>query len=193
MTRMYNRGGDGDQVTAGRGAVSANPEGASPLYACAVTEARANQDQLFSEAFAVLQKAIHARVFPGASVAIRLAGKLIALRAFGRFTYDESSPAITTETIFDLASVTKVVATTSATMVLHERGLLDLEAPVVGVLAEFASEDSRRQDVTFRMLLAHSSGLPAYEKLFLRAYSPDALLHEAFKVELKYAPESHSE
>jgi serine-type D-Ala-D-Ala carboxypeptidase len=193
MTRMYNRGGKGDQVTAGRGAVSANPEGAPPLYACAVTEAFANQQMVFPEAFAVLEKAVYARVFPGASVAITLREQQIALRAFGRFTYDEAAPAVTADTIFDLASVTKVLATTTVAMILHERGLLDLEAPLVGVVPEFAGGDSRRQFVTFRMLLAHSSGLPAYEKLFLRAFSREALLQEAFKVALRYAPESHSE
>jgi serine-type D-Ala-D-Ala carboxypeptidase len=100
---------------------------------------------------------------------------------------------VTTETIFDIASVTKVVATTSMAMILYERGLLDLEAPVVGVLPEFASEDARRSEVTLRMLLAHSSGLPAYEKLFLRASTREALLQEAFKVSLKYSPGTHAE
>ena len=52
-------------------------------------------------------------------------------------------------------------------MILYERGLIDLEAPVVSIVPEFAGSDARRGDVTVHMLLAHSSGLPAYEKLFL--------------------------
>ena len=88
------------------------------------------------------------------------------LKAFGRFTYEPDSPETTPATVFDLASVTKVVATTSMAMILYERGLLDLDLPVVAVVAEFAGEDPRRDAVTLRMLLAHSSGLPAYEKLF---------------------------
>src|SRR6185503_10105516 len=74
-----------------------------------------------------------------------------------------------------------------------DRGLLDLEAPVTGVLPEFDGADSRRSQVTFRMLLAHSSGLPAYERLFLRAFTRDALLREAFAVPLKHGPGTHAE
>src|SRR5438046_336864 len=101
MTRMYNRDTEGDQVTAGRGAMSANPLGAPPLYAGAVTEACPNQQEVFSNAFAILKEAIMARAFPGASVAITLSGKLIALKAFGRFTYENDAPAVTIDTIFD--------------------------------------------------------------------------------------------
>jgi len=92
---------------------------------------------------------------------------------------------VTSSTLFDLASVTKVVATTTIAMILYERGLLDLDAAVVGIIREFHSEaDLRRDSVTFRMLLAHSSGLPAYEKLFLKARTRDELLHVAFTTPL---------
>jgi CubicO group peptidase (beta-lactamase class C family) len=76
---------------------------------------------------------------------------------------------------------------------LYERGLLDLDARISGILPEFAGEDSWRREVTFRMLLAHSSGLPAYEKLFLRTNSKDELLRAAFEVPLKHAPGTHAE
>jgi CubicO group peptidase (beta-lactamase class C family) len=173
--------------------MSANPLDAPPLYACAVTEAQGNQEAMFSNAFAVLGRAIADRAIPGASIAVTLSGKLIVLKAFGRFTYEDGASVVTTETIFDLASVTKVVATTTMAMILYERGLLDLEAQIVGVLPEFAFEDPRRRDITFRMLLAHSSGLPAYEKLFLRSTCREALLERAFKVLLKYSPETQAE
>jgi serine-type D-Ala-D-Ala carboxypeptidase len=158
-----------------------------------VVEASVNQDEVFSDAFAVLERAIVDRAFPGASIAVTHSGRLVALKAFGRFTYEITAPKVTTETIFDLASVTKVVVTTTMAMILYERGLLELEAPMVGILAEFASEDSRRSEVTFRMLLTHSSGLPAYEKLFLGASTREALLDAAFKVPLKNDPGTHTE
>ena len=151
------------------------------------------QDELFSQAFEVLQRAIADRAFPGASVAVTHCGRLVALKALGRFTYDESSQRVDVESIFDLASVSKVVATTSMAMILYERGLLDLDALVVGVLPEIAGEDTRRREITFRMLLAHSSGLPAYEKLYLRATTKDALLRKAFSVPLKNDPGTHAE
>ena len=77
-------------------------------------------------------------------------------------------------------------------MILYERGLLDLQMPVVGVLPEFRSEDPRRA-ITFRQLLAHSSGLPAYERLFLRREARHELLQEAFAIPLKHDPDTHTE
>lgn len=156
-------------------------------------EGLAHQEKRFADAFRIIEEAVAVRAFPGVSVAVTVSGELLALKSFGRFTFDCHSPTVTTKTIFDIASVTKVLATTSMAMILYERGLLDLEAPVVGVLPEFASEDARRSEVTLRMLLAHSSGLPAYEKLFLRASTRQALLQETFKVPLKYSPGTHYE
>ena len=147
-----------------------------------------NQDQAFARAFQILDEAVTQRVFPGASVAITYAGKLVALKAVGHFTYEESSPQVTVDSIFDLASVTKVVATTSMAMILYERGLLDLDAPLVGVLPEFAAEDQLRRSVTFRMLLAHSSGLPGHEKFYLRAHQREELIGDALRVPLKSSP-----
>ena len=137
--------------------------------------AHADQDILFRGPFDLLRKAIRERVFPAASVAVTCAGRLVCLKAFGRFTYEADTPETTEASIFDLASLTKIVATTSMAMVLYERGLLDLEMPVVSLLPEFKTDDPRRQQVTLRMLLDHSSGLAAYEKLFLRAKDRDAL------------------
>jgi len=78
-------------------------------------------------------------------------------------------------------------------MILYERGLLDLDMPIVQVLPEFRGGDPRRNEVTFRQLLAHSSGLPAYEKLYLRAKDRGELLREALSVRLKCAPGTHAE
>ena len=152
-----------------------------------------DQDRVFRDAFAILHKAIEERVFPGASVAVTHSGRLVSSKALGRLTYDANSPQVKPETVFDLASLSKVIATTSMAMILYERGLLDLDAPVMGVVPEFSGEDVRRHDITFRMLLAHSSGLPAYEKLFLRTQTREFLIQEAFRVPLKTDPSTHAE
>jgi len=144
-------------------------------------------------AFELLRQAVVDRVFPAASVAVTFRGNLVALKAFGRFTYEPDSPEATATTVFDLASLTKVIATTSMAMILYERGLLDLDLPVVAVVAEFAGEDPRRDAVTLRMLLAHSSGLPAYEKLFLRVKTRDDLLSAAFTTLLTANPGARAE
>lgn len=148
----------------------------------------AEQEVVFQRAFALLDEAIAARAFPSASVAITHRGSLIALKAFGRFTFNPVSVAVGTGTIYDLASVTKAVATTTAAMVLYERGELDLEMPVRNVIPEFATEDPRRDEVTIHMLLAHSSGLPAYEKLFLQSRTREELLRAAYEMRLVAEP-----
>jgi CubicO group peptidase (beta-lactamase class C family) len=146
-----------------------------------------------SYAFAILQEAIAAAVFPGCSLAVTFRGELLAQNAFGRFTYDSAAPAVRADTIFDLASLTKVVATTAMAMVLYERGLLDLDAPVTAILPEFAGDDARRNRISLRMVLAHSSGLPAYEKLFLRVHTRETLLRAAFTTPLAAPPGERAE
>ena len=143
----------------------------------------AQQDTRFSPAFDILREGIARRAFPGASVAVTYQGRLVALKGLGRFTYDEGSPTVQADTIYDLASVTKVVATTTMAMLLYERGLLDLDAPLPAVLRDF-----QPPGVTFRMLLAHSSGLPAYVKLFEQAHTREALLAAALATPPEAAP-----
>ncbi|HTS10255.1 MAG TPA: serine hydrolase domain-containing protein [Candidatus Eisenbacteria bacterium] len=145
--------------------------------------------------------AIRDHVFPAASIAVTKAGKVLARKGFGTFRYaheqcqdfDFPNTPVTPATLFDLASVTKAVATTTMAMLLYERGLLELDAPIIGTVPEFlidstGNSDPRRHEVTFRMLLAHSSGLPAYEKLFLKARSREELLAAALTVPLSADP-----
>jgi CubicO group peptidase (beta-lactamase class C family) len=127
-------------------------------------------------------------------------GNLIARKTFGRFAYDGDLSQVfpDRETLFDLASLTKPIATTSMAMILYERGLLELDAPIFGTVPEFVAgpepaADTRRREVTFRMLLAHSSGLPAYEKLFLRVHSREELLQAAFATPLTADPGTRAE
>jgi CubicO group peptidase (beta-lactamase class C family) len=172
----------------GVAALNSNPS--SPLL-----DTLERQNGIFARPYSILQEAIAQHAFPAASIAITHRGGLVALKAFGRFTYEPNSPAVTPTTLFDLASVTKVVATTSMAMLLYERGLLDLDAPVDAIVPEFlqAVSDARRHNVTLRMLLAHSSGLPAYEKLFLKAHTRDELLQAAFATPLASNPGSSAD
>ena len=155
------------------------------------------QDDRFPSAFGILEKAIAARAFPSCSLAVTFGGELVAHKALGRFTYDPASSEVTTASIFDLASLTKVAATTAMAMILYERGLLDLEAPVTAIIPEFAGasddNDPRRREITLRMLLAHSSGLAAYEKLFVWSRTREDLLQAAFTTTLAAAPGARAE
>ena len=153
-----------------------------------------HQDEQFQRAFAILRTAIDQRAFPGAAVAVTHQGKLIAHKGLGHFTYDAFSPAVSAETVYDLASVTKVIATTTACMVLYEQGVLKLDQPLADLLPEFAGQqDAARRQVTLRMLLAHSSGLPAYVKLFQTAHNKDELLKQALRVPLTADPGARAE
>lgn len=147
-----------------------------------------SQHEQFHSAFQILKTGVEQGVFPGASLAVVHRGRLIALNALGRFTYAPDSAAVSVESIYDLASLTKVIATSTACMILHERGIFHLGQPIVEVLPEFANYDYRRNEVTFQMLLAHSSGMPAYQRLFETARSKEELIQQAVKVPLVTDP-----
>ena len=110
--------------------------------------------------------------------------------AFGHLTFDHDARAATDDTIFDLASLTKVLATTPLMMMQVERGAIGLDDPVSGYLVDWNGAD--RADVTVRDLLAHCSGLPSWRPYFKtlqgRQQYQAAIAHEP----LEYAPRSKS-
>lgn len=151
------------------------------------------QERQFARAFAIIRQGIAERAFPGAALAIAYHGALVAEQGFGRFIYDEKSQEVQPDTVFDLASLTKVVATTAAAMLLYERGELLLDEPVAQSMPEFMTlapkhQQAKREAVTIRMLLAHSSGLPAYEKLFEFAATRQDLINAALTTRLTAPP-----
>ena len=152
-----------------------------------------DQEVVFKSAFKVVLEGIEQRAFPGASVSITHQGALVAHRGFGHYTYEKKARAVDAESIFDIASLTKVVATTAMAMLLHERGMLDLDSFIIGTLPEFAVADDRRDQVTFRMLLAHSAGLPAWIPLYKKAHSRANMLQAAAEVPLASDPGSRAE
>jgi beta-glucosidase-like glycosyl hydrolase/CubicO group peptidase (beta-lactamase class C family) len=123
---------------------------------------RRPQDAGFSpeglaRAEALVARAVEDGAAPGAVALVGRRGKIVLERAFGKLTYDEDAPRVTTDTLFDLASLTKVVVTTTLAMILHERELLDVESPVSRYVPEFRGEGKDR--VLVKDLLAHSGGL----------------------------------
>lgn len=109
-----------------------------------------------------LQAAVERGAFPGAVVAVGRRDSVLFLHAFGRTDFSGGAP-VTTRTVWDLASLTKVVGLTTAAMMLVDEGTLDLDAPVTRYVRAFrAGGDS----VRMRHLLTHSSGLPAWKPFF---------------------------
>lgn len=109
-----------------------------------------------------LQAAVERGAFPGAVVAVGRRDTVLFLHAFGRLDYEGGAP-VTPRTVWDLASLTKVVGLTTAAMMLMDEGKLDLDAPVTRYVPEFAAGGD---SVTVRHLLTHSSGLPAWQPFF---------------------------
>ncbi|MEI8102615.1 MAG: serine hydrolase domain-containing protein [Chlorobium sp.] len=107
-----------------------------------------------------LRKAVCDSVFPGASVAVLYQRKVVFHKAIGRMTYNQGSAPVDTTTLYDLASLTKAIATTSMVMQLVERDSLSLQTPVATYLADFGKNG--KEKVTIEQLLRHTSGLRAH-------------------------------
>jgi len=153
----------------------------------------------FADAYSVLGEAIAAEAFPGCAFGIFAEGRVILLDALGHFTY-ETNPAtahaVTPQTLYDIASLTKVVSTTATAMLLYQRGLLDLETPLGELLPGFIvgrdpAEGGRK--VTLRHLLAHSSGLPGYVPFFHTATTPYAVLRGCLQLPIQALPGTRAE
>ena len=153
-------------------------------------------DPHFGAASRVLEDAIAARAFPGCAFGVLAGGKVLLQNARGRFTYEENSSAVTSDTVFDLASVSKVLATTAVAMLLCQRGLLDVDQKLGDKLPAFLSGravDDPARDVTIRNLLAHNSGLPAYVEFFRTAWTPEELVSACMRLPLETAPGERGE
>ena len=144
--------------------------------------------QRFGPVFRVLNRAVADGVFPGCAFGVLDAEGAVFAGAVGRQTYAADSSAIVPNTVYDLASVTKVVATTTMAMLLWQRGLLNLDAPIARSLPAFLQHDPARAAVTIRHLLAHSSGLAGYARLFETCSTPGALFAACLAMPLESAP-----
>jgi CubicO group peptidase (beta-lactamase class C family) len=135
------------------------------LMPTGVTPARA---QSFADIDAAVQDGIRRGIYPGAVVVIGRRDSLLYARGYGHFTWNASSPVPDPDsTLWDVASITKVVSTTSVAMRLVDRGKLDLDAPVRRYLPRFAG--GLKNAVTVRMLLDHTSGLKSYVPFYVKA------------------------
>ena len=150
------------------------------------TAAPPSLEQRFAEVDRILKAAIGDGAFPGAVVAVGHRGKLVHLAPHGHLNYDADSPPATTGTIYDIASLTKVVVTTTAAMILFDEGKLDLDAPVARYLPGFTGPDKDR--VTVRHLLAHASGIDWWAPLYREISGVDSYVERIETMPLVSAP-----
>lgn len=158
-------------------------------------------------AFGVVEKAIADNAFPGATLAVGYQGK-VALRAFGKLSYDEKSHLISLHTMYDVASLTKVIVTTTLVEKLVEGDFkypLNLDAPIERYLPEWTAshppqkglpnlfkenpkELEWRHRVTVRHLMTHTSGLPAFKEYWRTSKGKEDTLRMIFAEPLEYEP-----
>jgi serine-type D-Ala-D-Ala carboxypeptidase len=119
----------------------------------------------FAAARRVLERAIADKAFPAAVVEVGTAHQPLWQQAFGHLSFDSSAPPTREDTVFDLASLTKVLATTPLIMRLIERGGLGLDDQVSTYVSLWRDEHGAAP-VTIRDLLAHCSGLPAHHAFY---------------------------
>lgn len=142
------------------------------ILSALLAQARAAEGQSAGQAYdeldRVVRQGIRQGIYPGAVVVIGRRDSIVYARGYGHFTWKPSSPVPTPDsTVWDIASITKVVGTASAVMRLVDAGRLSLDAPVGRYLPRFSGGAKDR--VTVRMLLDHTSGLRSYAPLFKQA------------------------
>ena len=138
----------------------------------------------------LMYASIFDRAFPGAAVAIGRNGILTKLEAYGYFTFENRVP-VTTRSQFDLASLTKVISTTTGAMKLYESGNLNLDARVIEYLPEFG--EGGKSDVRIRQLLTHSAGLIPYRAYHrLDITTREVLIDSIMAEKLRYEPDTES-
>ena len=170
--------GDGIQVAANAMTLEAAPK------------ALANR---LAPAYTLLDRAADDGAFPGGVLAVGLDNQLV-LHPFGKFTRDAKAPSVRGDTIYDLASLTKSIVTTTCVMILVQQKRLDLDAPLSRLLPEWSTAAQNdpnpawRAHVTPRMLLLHDSGLPAHRDFYRDAKGHDAILARVLAEPLVHEP-----
>ncbi len=146
--------------------------------------------ELWATAFQATRSMLESHVrdgaFPGAALIVGYKGEMVLEAYAGRFDYDAGSPAVTGDTVYDLASLSKVIGTTSAAMMLAESGRLLLATPVQDYLPEFKGENKDR--VRVEHLLRHASGLPAWGALYRESRNREDFLGKVYAIPLEYEP-----
>ena len=134
----------------------------------------------------IVREGLEQGAAPGAALAVGRYGRLVHLKGYGAIDYAANAPPADPSTIYDLASLTKVVATTTAAMILEEEGKLDISRSVQSYLPEFDAPD--KAGITVRMLLTHRGGLEAFAPLWKESHGRAEYLAQINARPLKNPP-----
>jgi CubicO group peptidase (beta-lactamase class C family) len=135
----------------------------------------------------IVKTSIEEAVAPGVAIAVGRNGHIAYMKGYGYIDWNQpGSPAVDTNTLYDLASLTKVIATTTLAMILEEAGQLDINRTVASYLPEFNSPE--KAQITVRQLLTHSGGLEAGANIYQTARGRDQYLAQINARPLQYTP-----
>jgi CubicO group peptidase (beta-lactamase class C family) len=142
---------------------------------------------LVSKLDKVVKTAIEEAVAPGVAIAVGRNGHIAYMKGYGYIDWNQpGSPAVDTNTLYDLASLTKVIATTTVAMILEETGQLNLDRTVGSYLPEFNTPE--KAQITVRQLLTHSGGLEAGANIYATARGREQYLQQIAARPLQYTP-----
>ena len=148
---------------------------------------QSNKTRDFSSIDKIIINAISEKSFPSAQLLIGDKNDILYYKNFGTYSYDDSKP-LTDSSIFDLASLTKVIATTSCAMALYEKGLLNPDDYVVKYIPEFAPNG--KDKIKIKNLLYHNSGLTAWIPFYKTCKNKDEVLNNIYDIKPEYPLES---
>lgn len=142
----------------------------------------------FSKTEEIVSQSITKNYFPGAQLIVGDDNNIVYEKSFGNFTYDEFSPAVTDESVYDLASLTKVIATTSAIMKLYQENKIDINDKVTKYIPEFANNG--KENINILNLLLHNSGLKAFIPFYKYYSTKEEVVNAIYNAELDYEPDT---
>lgn len=141
------------------------------------------------ESFDIIYAAISDTIFPGAQLFVSKGNKILINKSFGKYTYEEDSKIITNKSIYDVASLTKVLSTTPVAMKLIQKKLLSLDFYLSDFYPEFNIGNKKK--ITVRHLLTHSSGLPPYVEYYKidSVETKSDIINNIVNLDLEYEPD----
>jgi len=138
----------------------------------------------------VIKNAISDGIFPGAQIFISKGNEILLNKGIGSFTYDKKSKKVSNESIYDVASLTKVLATTPVIMKLVQQKKLSLEYPLYHFYPQL-EDDLNKKSLTIRHLLTHTAGFKSHEKYYEKEGfdSQSKIIDDILSKELIYKPD----
>ena len=159
---------------------------AVPTVVSAAPSSVGMSDGLTATLDSIMRSGIAGGAAPGGALAVGRYGRVVFMKGYGRQDTAKASAAVDENTMYDMASLTKVISTTTAAMMLEEQGLLNLDRTVASYLPEFNAPD--KAPITIRMIVTHRGGLEAFAALYKQFKGREEYLTQINARPLKSVP-----